>query len=71
MNRQKCGEPGNWFTAAPLKFDLKPSEAAFSNFGKCLPEVAGHVISGVALNHVSMNVPTNFDDFRLNSGRII
>ena len=26
--RAKCGEPSNWFSAAPLKFD--PSVAAFS-----------------------------------------
>ena len=23
--RAKCGEPSNWFSAAPLKFDPEPS----------------------------------------------
>ena len=40
--------------AAPLKFDTKPSSAAFSvvfsSFNKCQPEVAVDVVSGVAVD---------------------
>ena len=50
-------KPTNWWgrkNAAPLKFDPKSSEAEFSvffsNFDKYQPEVAGDVISGVAVD---------------------
>ena len=42
-----------------------------SNFDKCRPEVAGDVISGVALGYVSMDVRAKLGDSRLNNGRII
>ena len=52
--RAKCGEPINWFSAQPLKFHPKLSEAAFSavfpNFEKCQHEVADDVISYVAVD---------------------
>ena len=48
--------PINWLArqnAAPLKFDPKPSEAAFStvflNFNKCRPAAADDVISSMAI----------------------
>ena len=49
-------KPTNWWgreNAAPLKFDPKPSEAAFSavfpNFDYCQPEVGDEVIYGVTV----------------------
>ena len=49
--------PTNWWDrqdAAPLKFDPKPVGGGifgrFLNFGKCRSEVAGEVISGVAVD---------------------
>ena len=58
--RAKCGEPKNWFSAAPLKFDPKPSEAIYaailSNFEKCRPEVADNVIADVAVDSAWMSV---------------
>ena len=49
-------KPTTWCggqNAAPLKFDLKPSEAAFLeifvNFEKCRPEEVDDVISGEAV----------------------
>ena len=48
--------PTNWWcrqNAAALKFDPKPSEAAFSvclNFVKCRPEVIDDVIFSVAVD---------------------
>ena len=57
------------------KFDPKPSEAAFSsiysNTDKCRPEVAGDVISCLAVESVGMEVRAKHGDSRLNSGRII
>ena len=45
---------------APLKFDTKPSEAAFSavflNFDKCRPKVAHDFISSLAVDLVGANV---------------
>ena len=43
----------------------------FSNFYKCRPEVAGDVISGVALEHVGMDVHAKCGESMLISGRII
>ena len=46
-------EPTNWLghvqNAAPLNFDPKPSEAAFLAVFSDLPEAAGDVISGLAV----------------------
>ena len=57
--------------AAPLKFDPKPSEAAFSaifsNFDKCRPKAAGDVVSGAAVDYVGMHVRAKSGDFRLNA----
>ena len=36
----------------------------FSNFDNCRPEVAGNVISGAALVHVGVDVPTKLGDYR-------
>ena len=50
------GQPNGWArqNAAPLKFDPKPSEVAFSevfpNFDKCRAEILGDVISGMAID---------------------
>ena len=38
---------------------------------KCRPEVASDVISGVAVDWVSLDVSAKFGDSTLNSGRII
>ena len=46
-------------------------DAPFFNSDKCRLEVAGDVISGVALDDVSMDVSAIFCDSRLNSGQII
>ena len=71
-------KPTNWWgrqNSAPLKFDPKPSEAAFwtvfSNFDKCQLEVAGNVISGVAVELIGMDVRATFGESVLNNGRII
>ena len=40
------------------------------NFDKCRPEAAGNVISGIALDYVSIDVPANFGNYRLNSSQI-
>ena len=42
----------------------------FSNFDKCRSEVAGDVISGVAVDKVGMDVRATFGESGLNSGRI-
>ena len=60
--------------AAQQKFDPKPSEAAvwrFSNFGKFRSEVAGDVISGVAVEWVGTGVRATCGGSGLNSGRNI
>ena len=47
----------------------KPSEAAFStissNFHKCRPELAGEVMSGVAVEQVGMDTPATSGESRL------
>ena len=43
----------------------------YSNFHKCLPEVAGEVISGVAVELVGADASAKCGDSRLNSGRAI
>ena len=43
----------------------------FPNFDECQSEVAGAVLSGVAVHYVDMNVRSPFDEYGLNSGRII
>ena len=43
----------------------------FPNFDKCHSEVAGDVISGVAVEYVGMDVSATFSESGLNSGRII
>ena len=43
----------------------------FQNFDKCQSEVAGDVISGVAVDYVGMDVRSTFGESELNSGRII
>ena len=61
--------------AVPQKFDPKPSEVAllavFPNFDKCRPEVAGDVVSGVAVDWVGLDVCVRFGHSRFNRGRII
>ena len=37
--------------------------AVFFNLDNCRPEVAGDVVSGVALDHVGMDVTAKFADF--------
>ena len=68
----------NWWgrqNAASLKFDPKPSDAAFrsffSNFGKCRSKVAGDIISGVAVKYVGTHVCSTCGGCVLNSGRNI
>ena len=56
----------------PLKFDPKPSGAAFSavsfsNFDKCRPEGADDVISSVAVDKVGIDIRVKFGDSTLNS----
>ena len=74
--RQTSSPPIGWArqNAAPLKFDQKSSEAAFSvvfsNFGKCWPEVARDV-TGAVVDRVGLEVRVKFGDCRLNNGRII
>ena len=54
--------------AAPLKFDPKPSKAAFSaTSDNCRPEVASDVISSLAVELARTDVRVNFVD----SGYII
>ena len=43
----------------------------FPNFDKFRPEVAGEVVSGVAIEYVVMDVRATFGESGLNSGRII
>ena len=43
----------------------------FSNFDKCRPEVAGDIISDVAVDYVHMDIHATFGGSKLNSGRII
>ena len=43
----------------------------FPNFDKCPSEVAGDVISGVAVDYVGVDVRATFGDSGLNSVRII
>ena len=43
----------------------------FPNFAKRRSEVAGDVISGVAVDYVGMDVRATFGESGLNSGRII
>ena len=43
----------------------------FPNFDKCRPEVAGDVISGVAVDYVGIDVRATFGESGLNSGRTI
>ena len=43
----------------------------FPNFDKCRSEVAGDVMSGVAVHYVGMDVRSTFGESGLNSGRII
>ena len=49
--------------AAPLKFNPKPSEAAFSTSDSCRPEVDSDVIFGTAVKQVSMDIGVKCDDF--------
>ena len=51
-----------------VKFD---SFGCFPNFDKCLSEVAGDVISGVAVELVGMDVRMTCGESGLNSGRNI
>ena len=43
----------------------------FVNFDKCRSEVAGDVISGLAVDYVGTDVRATFGESGLNSGRII
>ena len=73
MNKIYRGMPNNWWgmqNAAPIKYDQKLSEAAFSavflTFDKCRFEVAGDVMS---VGHMGPDVPNNrakLGDPRLN-----
>ena len=68
-------KPTNWQNGAPLQFDPKPPEvifsAVFANFDECRSEVAGDVLSGVAVHYVGMDVRSTFGECGLNSGRFI
>ena len=44
---------------------------SFSNFDKCRSEVAGDVISSVAIEYVGMDIHVKFCDSRLNNGQTI
>ena len=44
-------------------------DRSFSNFDKCWPEVAGDVISRVAVEHVGMDVSVKFVECRSNRSR--
>ena len=62
--------------AAPQKFDEKPQQVAFSvvfspKFDKRRPEVAGDVISGVAVDQVAIDFHVKCSDSTLNGGPII
>ena len=69
----------NWWgrqNAAPLKFDRPKAVGGgifdcFSNFNIYRPEFADDVITGKAVEQVSMYVRGKFCDYILNSGRII
>ena len=72
--KQLNKKPTNWWrrqNSSLLKFDPKPSEAAFLNFDICRTEVADDVISGVAVDWVVVDVLAKFGDSRLSNGRII
>ena len=75
LNKQEAHQLVGQEIAAPLKFDPKHLEAAFStvltNFDKCRSEVAGDIISSVAVYYVGRDVRATFGEPRLNSGRII
>ena len=43
----------------------------FPNFDNCPSEVAGDIISSVAVDYVSVDVRATFGEYRLNIGRII
>ena len=43
----------------------------FPTLDKCRPEVAGDVISGVAVGYVGMDVRATFGESALNSGQTI
>ena len=43
----------------------------FANFDKCRSEVAGDVMSGMAVDYVGMYVCATFSESGLNSGQII
>ena len=61
--------PTNWWgslNAVPLKFDPNPSVAAFSAVLRS--EVAGDVISCVAVGYVGLDVRATFGESGLNSG---
>ena len=63
--RAKCDELSNWFRTTPLKFDRKPSRAAFSAVFQNLRnagDVAGNVISDVAVDKVGVDVRIKFGD---------
>ena len=47
--------------AKQLKFNPRLSKVAFSNFNKCRPDVAGNVISDVAVDKVD-KVRAKFGD---------
>ena len=53
--RKKVGGGGGFF-------------GRFSNFDNSRPELAGNIISGAAVNKVSMDVRAKFGDSRLNRG---
>ena len=60
--------------AAPLKFDPKPSNAAFLGLfsdERCRSEVTGDVISGMAIGEAGMDIRAKFGDSELNVGQII
>ena len=44
---------------------MKPSDAVFSHFYNCQPEIVSDVISGTADQDVSLDVLANFGDSRL------
>ena len=78
MKHKYAAQPTKWTrsppigrakqNAAPLKLKPKPSEVAFSvifqTFHKCRPEVAGNVISSVAIDYVGVDVRAKFSDSR-------
>ena len=78
VDKAKNKKSTNWWgrqNAAPLKFDKKLLEIAFSpvffsNFDHCRPQVAEDIIFGVAVEKVGMDVHVKFGDSPLNSGQI-